>query len=219
MKMKKSLLLLSVVPFVIGCSQKIPYVGTYVFQMGKAKDTHMGVSLELKKDYFNENDTAFGRKFELTMDMTSGDNPDDMISMIKEMGPLTGYYIVDKNNKVYDEKRLRLGINVLGEYEIPEEITDLVFVANINSSTVNFYLPVSLTDLIFQLYWYGFDLNLIEFLDPESEKEPFVSPDGKHDVGTHPTQADVDKINEHYEADHGMKYRDFHVLQLGLTKK
>ena len=41
--------------------------------------------------------------------------------MIKEMGPLTGYYIVDKNNKVYDEKRLRLGINVLGEYEIPED--------------------------------------------------------------------------------------------------
>lgn len=220
MKMKRTLSFIAMLPFLIGCAKKIPYVGTYVFQMGKSKGTHMGVSLELKKDFYDENDETKGRKFDLNIDMSTSDNPDDFMNIIKDMGPLSGYYSVDKENKVYNEKRLHIGINVLGEYEIPEEITDLIFVANINSTLANFYLPVSLNDLVFQLYWYGYDLNFSELIDPESEGgDPFISPDGEHDVGTHPTQADIDKINEHYENDHGQKYRDFHVLKLGLTKK
>ena len=58
---------------------------------------------------------------------------------------------------------------------------------------VNFYIPVSVTDLGFQLYWY-----LIE---------------GKP-VGTHPTAEDVERIKQEKP-----NFRDFHVLQLGLTKQ
>lgn len=220
MKMKRTLSFIAVLPFLIGCTKKIPYVGTYVFQMGKSKGTHMGISLELRKDFYDTNDESRGRKFDLTIDMSTSDNPDDFMNIIQEMSPLSGYYYVDKTNKVYNENRLHIGINILGEYEIPEEITDLIFVANINSNLANFYIPVSINDLVFQLYWYGFDLNFAELIDPESEGgDPFVSPDGKHEVGTHPTQDDINKINEHYEKDHGTKYRDFHVLKLGLTKQ
>ena len=50
--------------------------------------------------------------------------------MIKEVTPLTGYYKVDKKVKVDEGNLLNIGINLLGEYEVPQTITDGIFVAN-----------------------------------------------------------------------------------------
>ena len=227
MNFKKAGLLLGIVPLMISCS-KDPYAGTYVFQMGKNKDTHLAVSLELTKEQYELSNPDKGKKFELEFDMLTSEVDDTFSSLIQQLTPLHGYYRVDKNQKVYDETRLCIGLNILEEYELPEEAAEMFFVASITSNFVNFYLPVSIKDLKYQLYWYGYDFSLDNFLEDmfsESEEgsegpEPSESPDGQHDLGTHPTKEQIDKINEHYKDTHnGEEFRDFHVLKLGLTKK
>ena len=220
MNIKKSSLLLGIVPLLLSCSGNSPY-GEYLFQMGKSKDTHMGVSLKLTKDDYDENDKDKGKKFELRIDLSSTESDNDFTAILAAVTPITGYYKIDKTKKVYKETRLDVGLTLLGEYEIPQEITNLLFVASLTASTVNFYLPVSLDDLEFQLYWCGFDTNLASIFDDESESEdPFVSPDGVHDIDVHPTQEQINAINEHYPDQHnGKTFRDYHVLKLGLTKQ
>ena len=218
MKINKVITLASLLPFLAACSGQ-SYVGDYVFQMGKNKGVHFGVSLKLTDEVFEVAAPEKGNIFILNVDMEMGDQDNDFAELLSELNPLTGSYKVDGEEKVYGETRLHLGISVLGEYEIPEEVTDLIFVANINSNLVNFYLPVSLKDLSLQLYWYGYDFaHLIsEIITGEVDEDPVEIE--KHPVGTHPTQEDIDKINETYKTTHGEDFRDYHVLELGLTRQ
>ncbi len=221
MKINKTLCLISLFPLLASCSGE-PYIGDYVFQMGKSKGVHFGVSLKLTNEDVVLEEENKGKKFELNVDMEMGETDNDFAELLSELNPLTGFYNVNPDEKIYDETRLHLGITVLGDFEIPEEVTDLVFVANITPSLVNFYLPVSIKDLALQLYWYGYDFKgkLEQFIsggdigdiDEDSEVE-------EHPVGSHPTKEDIDKINETYITTHGEPFRDYHVLQLGLTKQ
>ena len=101
--------------------------------------------------------------------------------------------------------------------DIPEDIFDITpedtakFVySTISKTTLVFNIPVSIDDLMYQLYWYGLDLN-----DLEAELV-------EHPAGSHPTAEDVRYINEelHYSETHDdKKFRDYHTLSLTLTKK
>lgn len=209
----------------IGCVGN-DYTGTYVFQMGKSKGTHLGASLELTKEVFDTTNPNRGNKFVFTIDISSSESsPDSMLSILNNINPLTGFYKIDTENKIYNENSLDIGITVLGEYELPQELTDLIFSANITSSAVTFYIPVSVNDLMYQLYWYGYDLNIQKIIEDytsgtEPSESSVATPEGTHPRGTHPTQEDIDTINAHYPDEHnGNLYRDFHVLKLGLTKE
>lgn len=206
MNRKKIPILISVMPLLLGCS-KNPYVGKYVFQMGKSKDVHMGITLDLTKtDY--EADPSKGRNFQMVLDFdmgivdsgSSSESGYDVQSILKELlgddKSVTGYYFVDKNEpKLYDQTRLHLCFDLLEKYDISSDLTDLVFVTTISQKEVNFYIPVSVTDLGYQLYWYMV------------EEKP---------VGSHPTAEDVERIRAEHP---NSNFRDFHVLQLGLTKQ
>ena len=218
MRIKRVLTFISIIPLLVGCN-KDKYAGEYVFQLGKDKGTHMAVSLNLTTDLYDENDVDKGKKYELTMDMSTSGGQEDLMEMVKALTPVTGFYKVDNNEKVYGEPRLNLGLALLGEFEIPQNLTDLLFVAGIKGGVVTFYLPVSFIDLTFQLYWYGYDINIQKAYE-EGDADPLDTPEGKHPVGTHPTQEDIDQINTHYAADHdGTTFRDYHILKLGLTKQ
>lgn len=107
---------------------------------------------------------------------------------------------------------------------IDSRFVDDIMIATYGGKSISVTVPVSLTDLMFQLYWYGFDL-----FDPIGE-QPVA-----HDHGTHPTKEDVAKINEtynkglipHYDLDALVKYgvmkeinyRDFYTLTMGLAKE
>ena len=216
---QKVLSLFSVFPLLTACSQQT-YAGVYTFQMGKSKDTHIGVYLTLSDEVFNPSTPEKGNRFELLVDLSMGTEESEMLEILEEFNPLMGNYYVKEDEQVYEGTRLHLGLSVLGDMEIPEELTDLIFVANISSNAVNFYLPVSLKDLTLQLYWYGYDISMesiIEFII--SGEEPVTPPEGAHPVGTHPTADDIAQINTHYKTDHAFEFRDYHVLELGLTKK
>ena len=211
------LILISMIPLLIGCN-KDNYIGEYAFQMGKTKDTHLGVSLELSKEYYDKSITTKGQKFTLSLDVSSAGEDSDFIKILDEFNPLTGYYRVNKQEKVYEQTRLNLGISILGEYDIPEEITELIFVASITSSVVNFYLPVSINDLLFQLYWYGYDFSFENILDDDDTNDNGIIVTA-HPVGSHPSQEEIDEINKTYLDNHSSPFRDYHVLKLGLSKK
>ena len=116
------------------------------------------------------------------------------------------------------------------EFVIPSDFIDDVLIATYKGETIDVTVPVSLNDLMFQLYWYGFDI-----FDPTEEY-----PLEKHEKGTHPTEEDIKKINEtfnsderllkHYDLDALVKYkaalvpapvleyRDFNQLTMTLSR-
>ena len=206
MNLKKIPLIISVMPLLLGCSKNL-YVGRYTFQMGKSKDVHMGITLNLAKTDYAA-DPSKGKDFQMLLDFdmgivdaaTSNESGYDVQSILKELlgddKSVSGYYFIDKNEpKLYDQTRLHLCFDLLEKYDISSELTDLVFITTISQKEVNFYIPVSVTDLAYQLYWYMI------------EEKP---------VGTHPTAEDVERIHaEHPDS----SFRDFHVLKLGLTKQ
>ena len=223
MNYKKYIVLFSLFPLLASCAGN-SYHGEYSFQMGKDKDTHIAVSLALTKELYDANNKDKGEKFSISFDINTSDVEDEYSEILKEITPLTGYYKVDKSVKIDEGNLLRIGINLLGEFEVPQTITDGIFVANITESVVNFYLPVSFEDLRYQLYWYGYDLsgdNIAAAISGDEEiDDPIASPDGKHSLDVHPTKEEIAAINEHYPSTHdGEQFRDYHVLKLGLTKK
>lgn len=224
MNYKKLIVFSGLWPLLVSCSGN-SYYGEYSFQMGKTKDTHIAVSLELTKErYINTEGVDSGEKFSLSFDMKTSDVEDGFASILKEITPITGYYSIDNKVKIDGASRLNIGINILGEYDIPKDITDAIFIANISSSAVTFYLPVSMEDLRYQLYWYGWDLsgeNIAAAIQDDTDiEDPIASPDGPHSLDVHPTKEEIDAINEHYKDSHdGELFRDFHVLKLGLTRK
>ena len=229
MKSYKIFPLIFIVPLLLtACNKKPYYVGDYVFQMGKNKDTHMGVTLKLTDNYFDENNHDKGYAFELDIDMASSSNDSGgFMTMLESVNPIKGFYLVNEDIKIYDETKLFLGVGAEyfadyitspEELENIEKLIDSIFVANVNKTTVNLYLPVSMDDLFLQLYWYGYDLTGTS--SGSGEESTIDSPDGTHPVGNHPTEEDIAKVNEHYPATHGGKsFRDYHVLKLGLTKQ
>ena len=111
---------------------------------------------------------------------------------------------------------------------IPSEFIDNLMIATYAKDSISITIPVSLTDMMLQLYWYGFDL-----LDPFEEY-----PIEEHPIGSHPTQEDIDKINEtfnaetrlikHFNLDVALKYhqmtdivdfRDFNQLTMTLKRE
>lgn len=116
------------------------------------------------------------------------------------------------------------------ELVIPSEFIDDVLIAKYNGNTIDVTVPVSLNDLMFQLYWYGFDIFDL------GEEYPIE----KHEKGSHPTKDDIKKINEtfnsderllkHYDLDALVKYkaalvpapvldfRDFNQLTMTLSR-
>ena len=140
-------------------------------------------------------------------------------------------------------------IGDLEESTMPPEVIEQFVYGEIDSSKIYLQIPVSFTDLQMQLYWYGFDLNWLAIIDElnlggdseedpassqsssqssseqEEEEEPQVEPSPAlesepHEAGTKPTQADIDKINETYPANHGgKKFRNFYTISIGLTRQ
>jgi len=118
------------------------------------------------------------------------------------------------------------GSSSLEPYVIPSKYVDDILISKYSKSSISVTAPVSLTDLMFQLYWYGFDL-----FDIMAE-----NPLPQHPHGSHPTKEDIAKINEtfnsddkmikHYDLDALIKYqtlkvvdyRDFNQLTMSLAK-
>ena len=109
------------------------------------------------------------------------------------------------------------------DFYVPSDVVKDIMIATYSKDSISITIPVSLTDLMYQLYWYGFDI-----FNPEAELEV-------HKHGSHPTAEDVAKINEtfnsesliphvdldalvKYKAFKTVNYRDFNQMTMTLKK-
>ena len=79
---------------------------------------------------------------------------------------LSGYYTIGEDKNKDGNYPLNLGARLLDPEEfgskivIPDEIVGDIVVAEINKTSIQATIPVSVTDLIYQLYWYGWDISI-----------------------------------------------------------
>ena len=158
---------------------------------------------------------------------------------------LNGYYKTGNEKNEKGEPRLIIGFDfiyilqsgadiykeITGQ-EISQEAKDMLeilnndgliqslLIATYGKEEVNAYVPVSIDDVYYQLYWYGYDIKVI--MDGENFNIDLVEV-YPHAFGTTPTKEDVDEINKTFAADHQgaqyTTYRAFNQLKLTLIKK
>ncbi len=135
---------------------------------------------------------------------------------------ISGYYSIGSVKSKEGYYDLELGASILDPEEypivnIPDEIVADIVIAEISKKDIKATIPVSVYDLMYQLYWYGWDISI--------DLETFVisvqkSSGESHPHGTHPTKADIDRINETFPSEHlGFEFHDFDCLTMGLTKE
>lgn len=209
MRSKKILLPLISTILLAACGEN-DYYGVYAFQLGKDKGTHFGISLELSKERYVVDNVDKGEKFTLLLNMNKKDQTQEESSIIDLNNlSISGTYTFSNSPTKDDSKKLDLEIIASQGTSIPSEFLDDIMYANHKGELVTVYIPVSVEDLGFQLYWYGIDLF-----------DPLAPAPASHPVGTHPTNDEINQINETFPTDHDNKvYRDWHTLAMGLAKK
>ena len=128
-------------------------------------------------------------------------------------------------------KQLHLGVDIDDEFldmlasllqidkqslQLTPEMTEKIIYSTIADKAVNISIPVSMDDLLFQLYWYGYDLHT------EDGSFHFDNLPITHAPGSHPTAEEVAVINADatFKAHHpNVTYRDYYTVTLGLIKQ
>ena len=228
------------------CNDGPNYYGDYSFQMGKKNQAHMGITMELLKDTINieaDGKMQTFEKFNIMMELPSDEGENDVGILNMFDNGLSGGYKIDFGSGDKDPKISLYPVIDLSEggesegdssssessssqeqFVIDSKFIDDIMTATYDGKVINVTVPVSLNDLMFQLYWYGFDI-----FDPFNENIP------QHEHNDHPSEDDVRKINEtynsglipHYDLDALFKYetmkqieyRDYHTLTMGLSKE
>ena len=197
------------------------------------------------------------KEFELSFDFKNGkemeDNPliQEFLKLFEDDEGRTtiyGYYKLLEEKNHAGERRIKMGISFsyilekikesMGleddfDFSKFDELSDIEIIQKLLYAThkdnnVNFYLPVSVQDAVYQLYWYGVDIQMY-YTDP-SDPETFVfnvADVEAHEYGTFPKDEEVTTINETYPTYHNAynellgfdpTYRTFYQLKMGLTK-
>ena len=221
----KALLTMSVLPFLLCSCGGNPYVGSYTFQMGKNNSTHMTVNMKITDQVVKESSgEELGKKFTIYGEASFSDASEQsdtsgIYNLLKDGLELNGYYnLKDKTPDggnvlsigfVLDDIESATGIS----FPISDEMVEKFIYSEINSKQINIYVPVSMEDLQLQLFWYGLDIVY------DDQGTPTFSDAVEHKIGTHPTSAEIEEINQTYPDNHdGKKYRDYHTLTLPLLK-
>lgn len=154
------------------------------------------------------------------------------------------YYFKESTNPTTKkaETRIMMGIdfNFIPDMpiEIPASLVEMLMYATYDGGdNINVIIPVSIEDLLYQIYWYGYRIAGIKSItnpvDLHEENE-FIQ---HHDIGSHPTSDDVTTI-QNYQKDREAAYKagklsedsyetgefiyntyhDYHTLTMGLAK-
>lgn len=221
---KKALLPFVGVMCLASCEQSI--YGTYSFQLGSNKGTHFGIYLTLSDEHPEGSED---NKYKLLIE-TSGlngagfsDNDEDEVSMYAktldqafskneasqdndEPIEIDGTYTISDYN---DKKKLNLTIDILYDIQIPPSLVDKLLVAYVSDGRVDLKIPVGMDDLMYQLYWYGYDISP----DADSHPEPVA-----HPIDTHPTPEEIQAIRDGDGTLTYPDFRDFWQLTMSLSK-
>ena len=271
---RKHLFTLALLPLCLASCGGQGYVGTYSFQLGKNSGAHASMSMILSNEDYVEEGKTLGKKMsaegvvqagpassdssEAISDSSSTGDEDIFNLILKDGISLSGYYNIG-DDRPNGRKRLRLcfGLESILGSEIPmqlfdEDLIELFVYAEVDARRIYLRVPVSLEDLVYQLYWYGEDFTILidppklddlfdeststiesasyESYSEEASSEEISSQEATsssaasepvaHEIGSLPTQEDVDEINKTYPLTHnGAKYRAFYTISFSLTRQ
>ena len=178
--MKHKQILILAVPLLLSSCNGQNFVGTYSFQLGKDKETHMSAFMNLtNNDYYMEvvdpdtqekSQVLKGKEYNLTMSMDFGigdlagnvGNVTDDKEEEETNFNLEGYYNIGRQIKD-GSYELRLSVDINGpeaeSLDLDSELIESVIFATVSTSEIKVEIPVSMTDLALQLYWYGWDID------------------------------------------------------------
>ena len=222
--------------FLLSCNTN-SIAGVYGFQLGKESGTHFGLYLELKDSLFETTDPALVDKnyknfdlglsasfFNSTTTSSSGEEEEeDTYSKIIEFFTKNGQFILSGYYGLTDD----IPQEVIQDPVTKDAIEKIVYATH-SKTQINLYIPVDLSDVYYQLYWYGIDVLIAT--DP-GDSDPTIQISlnqtylDTHLLGSHPTPADIEEINKTFVQDHqgyqfgNTPYRNYHALQLSLLKK
>ncbi len=236
----------------ISCANNRVY-GRYAFQMGGDKSSHFGIFVDLNKDDYIEGGVKKGQQFKfgakLSEDMIPEfpeEYPSDSAGYIESLfiymlidilnveqdssAGLTGYYNI--TDKYYEDKGYKVDMNiVLDIVEVDPDILQKFIISYLKGNTMSIVLPVSVPDFQRQLCWYGtFIYFNLDAEDPEERAvietlpEPLPGPQGDDRIGTHPSEAEVQEMNDKYGEEYFKKdgrnfeFKDFNTLTIELLK-
>ena len=180
------------------------------------------------------------------------DNIDEIINWVQEKddtitpsGSTTvdGYYYVAtvENAEGRSENRLMMGFEfdfLEDVTDLPPELVEMIMYAVYTGDAVNIVVPVSVEDLLFQLYWYGYRIGGLDVPTYLPDENPMMV---AHAIGSHPVKNSDPKLDpvtqiQNYqklreeEAAEGKRddygalefiynsYHDYHTLTMGLAK-
>ncbi len=196
-------------PLLLASCQSNSFVGEYTFQMGKNSGTHFSVGMNLNKNEVTNDGEVVGKEIKISLSAKLADATKDdednplyfLYDILAEGINIDGYYNIG-NKMAQDNYKLNIGFTlstieeIFGETFViaPDKIEKIIY-SEVNSKAITLFVPVSLDDLLFQLYWYGLDIHY----EGEGEDSELVFGDSvEHEANTHPTQEDVSEINKTY---------------------
>ena len=253
MKHKKILPLALMSIFTITSCGGKSYQGEYMFQMGRDNGVHMNATIALTDENILIESEAPAKKFKFTADIVASEEEEEGTDYFKDLigilynllgdgKSVNGYYRV---GDVFDKERKHLVLGFMAGHigelfpglipEIKPEVTESVMFATIDTKAVYITVPVSATDLMLQLFWYGYDV----WADDDGIYFDKLPQERWHEHGTHPNTEDIAYLNADptYVAHHKTvtteqykdvefageffsphDYRDFHTLTVSLLK-
>ena len=225
MRFKKIATLIAGLGLLCSCSGS-GYYGKYSFGMGKTTSTSFNVSMELTREKFETTIVDLAERdpkyFNFDFQITGIDEEEidlvellDLINSFKdeETDTFRGfYYVTPQEGK--NTNQLCIGFQkfidlleriqeIIPEIEIDYNIFEKIVFCTIDGKNIEMGIPVSLTDLCFQLAWYGLyisplglgnlNFNLIHSLD-------FGSEFYKHVPSYNIKDEDIEKMNNNFAA-------------------
>lgn len=139
----------------------------------------------------------------------------DFVSLVDK----SAEYIKKQLGDDFDIDTIKTAVSDLNN----EGVLQSLLYATYKEETMNFYIPVSVEDAYYQVYWYGYDVQVKIQLEEVIPFDINVVEVEKHSFGTHPTKEEIAKINETFKQTHEdmfiTTFRDYNSLKLGLSKR
>lgn len=242
MRLKRFLLALPLLFSTVSCSGNGSIIGKYTFQLGASDETHVGIYLELTDEETTATTEPTARKFSMTFN-ARGAFIEQLIPAQDAQEPtdpnkdtiitIDGYYYL--GDVIKGVQHLNIGITLLDTIDIDPLLVEKLMYATVGDGQITFNLPVSITDLQYQLYWYGYRVsNVLDLLNPidlKQESSSFETWLEGNYPGSHPSKEVIENFKtyqkdrkdsgaEGYEEgeDIFLTYHDFHTISMGFAK-
>lgn len=217
-KLFKLLTLVCASSLLCSCSGGGPE-GHYAFRMGRATGVSFSVDMFLKDDAYETTTKELKDKnpkqfdFDFTVKSDDADMPYilEWINSLRdeETGKFPGFYYLPKEST---QHQICIGFkglqDLFDKYEdifeeifeapLPYNFLEKLIYCTLNGNNLEMAIPVSLTDLLLQLAWYGIYISPVNptvFYDIRE----YLPDDGKHVPGYKITDADILDMNEKFK--------------------